>query len=58
MFDFHARVPREELDRRLAALRARLTAADPAWKLALVNSKINMYYLGGTMQEGNNSCKS
>ena len=52
MFDFHARVPREELDRRLAALRARLTAADPAWKLALVNSKINMYYLAGTMQEG------
>lgn len=52
MFDFHARVPREELDSRLTALRARLTAADPGWRLALVNNKVNMYYLTGTMQEG------
>lgn len=52
MFDFHARVPRQELEARLAALRARLTAADPGWQLALVNSKVNMYYLAGTMQDG------
>lgn len=52
MFDFHARVPRQELESRLAALRARLTAADPDWQLALVNSKVNMYYLAGTMQDG------
>lgn len=52
MFDFHARVPRQELESRLAALRARLTAADPGWQLALVNSKVNMYYLAGTMQDG------
>lgn len=52
MFDFHARVPREELDSRLVALRARLSAADPDWKLAFVNHKINLYYLTGTMQDG------
>lgn len=52
MFDFHARVPKQELDNRLAALRARLTSADPDWQLVLVNNKINLYYLTGTMQEG------
>ena len=52
MFDFHARVPGEELNSRLAALRARLSAADPDWKLALVSHKINLYYLTGTMQDG------
>lgn len=52
MFDFHARVPREELDRRLAALRAKLSQTDPDWSLVLVSSKINLYYLTGTMQEG------
>lgn len=52
MFDSHAPVPREELDRRLAALRAALSQDDPAWSLALVRHKVNLYYLTGTMQEG------
>lgn len=52
MFDFHARVPQEELSRRLAALRARLSAADETWSLALITHKINLYYFTGTMQEG------
>lgn len=52
MFDFHARVPQDELDRRLAALRARLGAADAAWSLALVSHKVSLYYFTGTMQEG------
>lgn len=52
MFDFHARVPQEELNRRLAALREKLTATDPDWALAIFNHKISLYYLTGTMQEG------
>ena len=52
MFDFHACVPKAELDGRLAALRAALTALDPDWSLVFVSHKINLYYLTGTMQEG------
>lgn len=46
------RIPRAELDARLAALRAALTKADPLWRLALISDKINMYYFTGTMQVG------
>ncbi|MDR3766012.1 MAG: Xaa-Pro peptidase family protein [Butyricicoccus sp.] len=52
MFDFHARVPKEELDCRLNALRAKLSQADPDWSLILIHHKVNLYYLTGAMQEG------
>lgn len=48
----HAKVPKSELDARLAALRAALTARDAGWQMALVNNKISLYYLTGTMQDG------
>lgn len=52
MSEFHAPVPAQELSSRLSALRDRLSATDPQWRMALINNKINLYYLTGTMQEG------
>ncbi len=46
------RVPREELDARLDALRAALTREEPGWQMAILNDKISMYYFTGTMQVG------
>lgn len=46
------RVPKSELDVRLAAFRCAMTARDPNWSLALIHHKINMYYMTGTMQDG------
>ena len=46
------KVPKDELDARLAALRAALTQADPAWQMAILGDKISMYYFTGTMQVG------
>lgn len=48
----HPQVPARELETRLARLRAAMDAHDPAWQLILINHKINMYYLTGTMQDG------
>ncbi len=45
-------VPRAEIDRRHAALRQRLAAAVPDWRLAAIVGKVNLYYLTGTMQNG------
>ncbi|WP_087064953.1 M24 family metallopeptidase [Intestinibacillus massiliensis] len=52
MADELRRVPKSELDNRLAAFRRGMDALDPGWSMALVNHKINMYYLTGTMQDG------
>lgn len=46
------RVPKSELDARLSAFRRGMDALDPNWSLALINNKINMYYMTGTMQDG------
>ncbi len=46
------RVPKSELEARLAAFRRAMTALDPDWSLALIHHKINMYYMTGTMQDG------
>lgn len=46
------KVPKEELDARLAALRAALAQDDPGWQMAILNNKISMYYFTGTMQDG------
>lgn len=45
------KVPRAELERRLAALRARLDHDSPEWRLLAVFGKINQFYLTGTMQD-------
>lgn len=45
-------VPREDLDARLRCLRQRLGKRAPEWRAALVMSKINLYYLTGTMPSG------
>ena len=45
-------VPPEELADRLARLRQRLDRAAPDWEVALVMSKVNLYYLTGTMPGG------
>lgn len=45
------KVPRTELARRLDALRARMDRDCPDWRLLAVFSKINQFYLTGTMQD-------
>jgi Xaa-Pro aminopeptidase len=45
-------VPRSELDNRMQRLRRRLDRDDPDWRLLIVVSKINQFYLTGTMQDG------
>ena len=45
-------VPREDLDARLIRLRQRLDERAPEWRAALVLSKVNIYYLTGTMPSG------
>lgn len=52
MADQLRRVPKPELDSRLAAFRRGMDALDPNWSMALINHKINLYYLTGTMQDG------
>lgn len=47
-----SRVPKGDLDARLAAFRRGMSKHDPNWSMALINHKINMYYLTGTMQDG------
>jgi Xaa-Pro dipeptidase len=46
------KVPLNELYSRMACFRARMDASAPGWELALVFSKVNMYYFTGTMQDG------
>ncbi len=41
-----------ELKSRLERFRTTMDAASPDWELAAVFSKINLYYLTGTMPEG------
>ena len=46
------KVPLSELESRLEKLRAIMDAQNPDWEMAALFSKINLYYLTGTMQEG------
>ncbi|OHB25136.1 MAG: peptidase M24 [Desulfuromonadaceae bacterium GWC2_58_13] len=45
------KVPRKELEQRLAALRSRMDRDCPEWQLLAVFGKINQFYLTGTMQD-------
>ena len=45
------RVPKEELDGRMAAFVAQMDARCPDWQAALITSRVNQYYLSGCMQD-------
>lgn len=46
------RVPAAELGARMERFRSRMDLTNPTWELAVIFSKINLYYFTGTMQEG------
>jgi Xaa-Pro dipeptidase len=46
------RVPITELKTRMVCFRSKMEESYPDWRLAVIFSKINLYYLTGTMQEG------
>jgi Xaa-Pro dipeptidase len=46
------KVPFSELENRMKRFRAIMDAQNPNWEMAALFSKINLYYLTGTMQEG------
>ena len=48
----HTAVPAAELAVRLENLRRAMSAAHPDWGMILLDSKIDLYYFTGTMQEG------
>ena len=48
----HTAVPAAELAARLENLRHAMSAAHPDWGMILLDSKIDLYYFTGTMQEG------
>lgn len=46
------KVPFTELQNRMKSFRDKMDKDHPAWKIAVIVSKINLYYFTGTMQEG------
>lgn len=46
------KVPLTELENRMRAFRARMDISNPDWEIAVIFSKINLYYFTGTMQDG------
>jgi Xaa-Pro dipeptidase len=46
------KVPFHELERRMGRFRDRMDKERPDWKLAAIFSRINLYYLTGTMPDG------
>lgn len=47
-----AKVPLEELQSRMRRLREKMDIYDPQWEVIVIFSKVNLYYLTGTMQDG------
>ena len=47
MSDELRRVPLKELTNRLDSFRRVMTERDPAWKMAVITDKIDMYYFAG-----------
>lgn len=45
-------IPETEIQNRLSRFREVMDAQNPSWQLAVIFSKINLYYFTGTMQEG------
>lgn len=46
------KVPSTELENRMRLFRTRMETSNPEWEIAVIFSKINLYYLTGTMQDG------
>ena len=46
------KVPLTELKNRMRAFRIRMDISNPDWEIAVIFSKINLYYFTGTMQDG------
>ena len=46
------KVPLTELKNRMSCFKKRMEAFSPEWEIAVIFSKINLYYFTGTMQEG------
>lgn len=45
-------IPLNEIESRLSRFREIMTLQHPSWELAVIFSKVNLYYFTGTMQEG------
>jgi Xaa-Pro aminopeptidase len=46
------KVPLTELKNRMRNLKKRMDISNPEWEIAVIFSKINLYYFTGTMQDG------
>jgi Xaa-Pro dipeptidase len=46
------KVPLTELENRMRAFRTQMDISNPDWGIAVIFSKINLYYFTGTMQDG------
>jgi Xaa-Pro aminopeptidase len=46
------KVPLNELKNRMGNFRKRMDTSNPDWEVAVIFSKINLYYFTGTMQDG------
>ena len=46
------KVPLTELKKRMKNFRKRMDISNPEWEIAVIFSKINLYYFTGTMQDG------
>lgn len=46
------KVPLTELKNRMRNFRERMDVSNPEWEIAVIFSKINLYYFTGTMQDG------
>ncbi len=47
----HVKVPQSELDARIRRFRERMDSRHPGWELAIISSKVNLYYFTGTIQD-------
>lgn len=46
------KVPLTELENRMKRFRTQMDTSNPQWEIAVIFSKINLYYFTGTMQDG------
>lgn len=46
------KVPLTELENRMKRFRTQMDKSNPQWEIAVIFSKINLYYFTGTMQDG------